>query len=236
MTAVSLNEQARRVAASIDHTLLRADATHADVVSLCEQARAYGFATVCVNPCFVSLAAAQLEGSGVGVCTVVGFPLGANLAEAKAFEARMALGAGATELDMVMSIASAKEEAWSLLEEDIRAVVAAAARARTANGIEAPVKVILECCLLGDFEKARACESASAAGAAYVKTSTGFSHGGATCEDVRLLSEASGENVRVKASGGIRTAADALAMLEAGADRLGASASVTIVRELGSDV
>ena len=207
----------------IDHTLLKADATPAQIEKLCGEALTYHFASVCVNSCYVPLCAQRLKGSDVAVCCVVGFPLGAMLTEAKAAETRLAVAAGAQEVDMVINVGKAKAGDWAYVEADIRAVVEAAGAAH--------VKVILECCLLTDEEKQRACACAKAAGAAFVKTSTGFSSGGATVQDVALMRRAVGPNMGVKAAGGIRTRQDALAMLEAGANRLGASAGIAIVTE-----
>ena len=207
----------------IDHTLLKADATPAQIEKLCGEALTYHFASVCVNSCYVPLCAQRLKGSDVAVCCVAGFPLGAMLTEAKAAETRLAVAAGAQEVDMVINVGKAKAGDWAYVEADIRAVVEAAGAAH--------VKVILECCLLTDEEKQRACACAKAAGAAFVKTSTGFSSGGATVQDVALMRRAVGPAMGVKAAGGIRTRQDALAMLEAGANRLGASAGIAIVTE-----
>ncbi|MFT8707781.1 MAG: deoxyribose-phosphate aldolase [Sporolactobacillus sp.] len=206
----------------IDHTALKADVTRTDILKLTAEAREYGFASVCVNPYWVSLAARELKNSEVAVCTVIGFPLGAATASAKAFEADDAIKNGADELDMVINIGALKAGEEDQVEEDIRAVVAAANQ-------RAIVKVIIEACLLTDEEKKKACQLAVRAGADYVKTSTGFSHGGATVEDVRLMREAVGPTIGVKAAGGIHTRAEALALIEAGADRIGASAGIQIV-------
>ena len=208
------------LASKIDHTLLKADATPAQVRELCGQALEYGFASVCVNSLFVPLAAELLNGSDVKVCAVVGFPLGAMSTAAKAFETEQAVRGGAREIDMVIPVGLLKSGGDGDVFEDIKAVVKAAG--------EAAVKVIIETCLLTDNEKERVCALCREAGASFVKTSTGFSTGGATAEDVRLMKRASG-GLLVKASGGIRTLDDALKMLEAGADRLGLSASVAIV-------
>lgn len=206
----------------IDHTLLKPEATPSQIEKLCAEAKEYQFASVCVNTCYVPLCSKLLAGGGVAVCCVVGFPLGAMLTEAKAAETRLAVAAGAQEVDMVINVGRAKAGDWDYVEGDIRAVVEAAGSAH--------VKVILECCLLTDGEKERACACAKAAGAAFVKTSTGFSTGGATVHDVALLRKAVGPDMGVKAAGGVRTRADALAMLEAGANRLGASAGIAIVK------
>jgi len=212
------------LARTIDHTLLKATASAGQVRILCAEARQNGFASVCVNPAWVPLCAAELAGSGVAVCTVIGFPLGANASATKAAEARLAVAQGAGEVDMVLNVGWAKDGAWAQVEADIRAVVEAAGSAL--------VKVILETCYLTDEEKRQACAAAQRAGARFVKTSTGFGSGGATVEDVRLMRQAVGSGMRVKASGGVRTCRDALLMLEAGADRIGASSGVAILEEL----
>jgi len=212
---------AREIAPFIDHTLLRADATPADVEKLCAEARQYGFATVCVNGANVELAARLLAGSDVKPIAVVGFPLGASTSAAKAFEAADAVSRGAREIDMVVDVGALKSGDFARVERDIAAVVAASR--------PWPVKVILETCLLDDEQKTVACALAKAAGAAFVKTSTGFGGGGTTEADVALMRRAVGPELGVKASGGVRTADDAMRMLRAGADRIGASASVAIV-------
>lgn len=209
------------LAAKIDHTLLKADATRADILRVCEEAKTYHTASVCVNAFWVPAVAEALAGSGVKTCCVVGFPLGAMSSAAKAFEAREAVAAGAQEVDMVLNVGLARGDEWDAVEADIAAVVQAAG--------QATVKVILETCLLTDAQKRRACEAAKAAGAGFVKTSTGFSTGGATEADVRLMREAVGPEMGVKASGGIRTREDAERMLAAGASRIGASATGKIV-------
>lgn len=209
------------LAAKIDHTLLKADATRADILRVCEEAKTYHTASVCVNAFWVPVVAKALAGSGVKTCCVVGFPLGAMSSAAKAFEAREAVAAGAQEVDMVLNVGLARGGEWDAVEADIAAVVQAAG--------QATVKVILETCLLTDAQKRRACEAAKAAGAGFVKTSTGFSAGGATEADVRLMREAVGPDMGVKASGGIRTREDAERMLAAGANRIGASATGKIV-------
>ena len=208
---------------TIDHTILKADATTADVVRLCEEAKQYNFASVCVNTCFAKTVAQALDGSDVKTCCVVGFPLGAMTSAAKAFEAREAVENGAEEIDMVIAIGALREGNDAYVESDIRAVVEAAK--------PAIVKVIIETCYLTDEEKARVCTLALNAGAAFVKTSTGFGSGGATAKDVALMKSCVGDKAKVKASGGIRTKADAEKMLEAGADRIGASAGVAIMNE-----
>lgn len=220
MTRPVATRDADSLAGRIDHTLLAATATAEQVRTLCREAREHGFASVCVNSRWVPLACAELAGSDVMTCCVVDFPLGAMSREAKAAEAFMAVDAGADELDMVISIGDLKDGSLQAVVDDIRGVVVAA-RGR-------PVKVIIETCLLDDVEKAVACLLAMRAGAAYVKTSTGMSTGGATAADVALMRAVVGDELGVKASGGIRSTADALAMLEAGADRIGASASIAI--------
>ena len=209
----------------IDHTLLRPEATAAQVKQLCEEARQYRFATVCVNPVYVPLAYGLLKDSGVGVCGVVAFPLGAALPEDKAHEARRIIEAGAVEVDMVINLGALKSEAYGLVLNDVLFVT------QEAHERGAKVKVIIETCLLNHREKILACLLAQAAGADFVKTSTGFSSGGATVEDVALMRRIVGASTGVKAAGGIRTYKDALAMIAAGANRLGASAGVSILKE-----
>jgi len=206
----------------IDHTLLKQDATVDDVKRVCEEAKQYRFASVCVNPCNVGLAAKYLQGTGIAVGSVAGFPLGASTPEAKANEAMDATMKGAQEIDMVINTGAIKSGDWKLVCRDIAGVVSAV------NG-RAIVKVILETCLLTDVEKVKACAVCKMAGAHFVKTSTGLSTGGATVEDVRLMREVVGQDVGVKAAGGLRTYEDAVAMLKAGANRLGTSAGVAIV-------
>ena len=208
----------------IDHTNLKPEATREDIAALCAEAREYGFASVCVNPCHAAYAARLLEGTDVAVCCVVGFPLGACTTTVKAYEAADAVRNGATEIDMVLNVGWAKEGRWSEVQAEI-AAVAAMLRGR------AKLKVILETCLLTDGQKVAACKAAVRAGAGFVKTSTGFSKAGATVEDVRLMRETVGPDVGVKAAGGIRTYADAQAMIEAGASRIGASAGIAILSE-----
>jgi deoxyribose-phosphate aldolase len=205
----------------IDHTLLKPEMAKKDIELLCAQAKQYGFFAVCVNPAFVRLSKTQLSGTPIKVATVIGFPLGANLAATKAYETELALADGADEFDMVMNIGAARAGDWSLVEEDIRAVVRAAG-GRT-------VKVILETCLLSNEEKVRACLATKAAGAHFVKTSTGFSTGGATEADVRLMRETVGPDFGVKASGGMKTLGDLEKMIKAGANRLGTSSAVSIL-------
>lgn len=206
----------------IDHTMLKADASRETVIRYCKEAKEYHFASVCVNTAFVPLVAKELAGSDVKTCCVVGFPLGAMLTSAKAFEASEAVKAGAQEVDMVINISALKDGDDALVEEDIRAVVEASG--------EAIVKVIIETCLLTDEEKVRACELSVKAGAAFVKTSTGFSTGGATVADVALMKKTVGQRALVKASGGIRTPEDAKALIEAGADRIGAGNGIPLVQ------
>ncbi|MCM3203272.1 deoxyribose-phosphate aldolase [Paenibacillus illinoisensis] len=207
----------------IDHTLLRADATQSEINQLTEEAKQYQFASVCVNPGWVSYAAEQLQGSGVDICTVIGFPLGASTSETKAFETTDAIAKGATEVDMVINISALKDGKDDYVEQDIRAVVEAAAG-------KALVKVIIETCLLTDEEKVRACQAAVRAGADFVKTSTGFSTGGATPEDIALMRRTVGPDMGVKASGGVRSFEDMQKMIEAGATRIGASSGVKIMQ------
>ncbi|MCE5256266.1 MAG: deoxyribose-phosphate aldolase [Spirochaetaceae bacterium] len=211
------------IASTIDHTLLKATATEKAIRELCAEAKQYGFASVCVNPCWVPLCAKELSGTNVAVCSVIGFPLGANSSQTKAEEASRAVNEGAREVDMVINIGKAKAGDWAGVEEDIAAVV------KTSG--PALVKVIIETCYLTNEEKIAACKAAMAAGANFVKTSTGFGTGGATAEDVALMKKTVEPALKVKASGGIRTRADAVAMLNAGADRIGASAGVSIISE-----
>lgn len=211
----------KQMAKYIDHTLLKATASLDDILKVCEEAKKYDTASVCVNSCYVTTVREALQGTDIMTCCVVGFPLGAMSTAAKAEETRLAVQDGAEEIDMVQNIGYVKSERWDLVEADIAAVVKAAGTAR--------VKVILETCLLTDEEKVRCCEIAKRAGAAFVKTSTGFSTGGATAEDIALMRKTVGPEMGVKASGGIRTREDAEKMLAAGANRIGASATGTIV-------
>ena len=206
----------------IDHTLLKADATENEVIKLCNEAKEYDFFSVCINPGFVEIAAKELSVSNVAVCTVIGFPLGASTPETKAFETRDAIQKGAAEVDMVINISKLKDKKDEEVLKDIKAVVDAADK-------KALVKVIIETCLLTDEEKERACKLAKDAGADFVKTSTGFSTGGATKEDIALMRKTVGTEMGVKASGGVRTYEDAVTMIESGATRIGASASIAIV-------
>ena len=207
----------------IDHTLLKPDATKEDVTVLCREAAQFCFASVCVNPNWVPLCRELLRGSGVKVCTVIGFPFGAHLPDVKAYEAHRAVEQGAEEVDMVINIGALKSKDYALVEQDIRGVV-------QASGRDTVVKVILETSLLNRDEKIMGSTLAKAAGADYVKTSTGFAGGGATVEDVKLMRETVGPEMGVKASGGVRTKEDVEAMVAAGATRIGASAGVKIVR------
>ncbi|KEZ51760.1 MULTISPECIES: deoxyribose-phosphate aldolase [Metabacillus] len=210
------------IGSMIDHTALKPETSKSQIETLCAEAKEYKFASVCVNPTWVETAAALLKGTEVKVCTVIGFPLGASTPETKAFETGDAIAKGATEVDMVINIGALKDKNDELVERDIRAVVDAA------KG-KALTKVIIESCLLTDEEKVRACELSVKAGADFVKTSTGFSTGGATVEDIALMRKTVGPDIGVKASGGVRDRAGAMAMVEAGATRIGASAGIAIV-------
>ena len=208
-------------AGRIDHTLLKPEATPEAIATLCAEAREHHFASVCVNSRWVPLVAGQLAGSGVLTCSVVGFPLGAMSTQAKAFETRWAVENGADEIDMVITVGSLLADEFADVAADIEAVVDAASGR--------PVKVIIETCLLDDLHKAIACVLAQRAGASYVKTSTGFNGDGATVEDIALMRAVVGDELGVQASGGVRTGGDAQRMLAAGADRIGASASIAII-------
>ncbi|NDJ76107.1 MAG: deoxyribose-phosphate aldolase [Chloroflexi bacterium] len=215
---------ASELARMIDHTLLKPDASPDQIITLCNEARTYRFASVCVNPIYVRLCTEQLgDVADVAVCTVIGFPLGASLPEVKAFEAEQVLARGATEIDMVLQVGALKSGDLDLVRRDISAVV------EVAHAHGALSKVILETVLLSDEEKETACRIAQEAGADFVKTSTGFGGGGATATDIALMRRVVGPEIGVKASGGVRTYADALAMIQAGATRIGASAGVKIV-------
>ena len=216
------------LASLIDHTLLKPDAPREDVEQLCREAAQFCFASVCVNPNWVPLCRDLLRGSGVKVCTVIGFPFGSHLPDVKAYEARRAVEQGAEEVDMVINIGALKSKDYALVEQDIRGVVQAVGKSTV-------VKVILETSLLTRDEKIMGCTLSKAAGADFVKTSTGFAGGGATVEDIRLMRETVGPEVGVKASGGIRTKEDVEAMVAAGATRIGASAGVKIVRGEASE-
>lgn len=205
----------------IDHTLLKADSRQEQIDQILEEAKRYAFASVCVNPTWVAYCSEKLQSSSVKVCTVVGFPLGATTPAVKAFETKEAIANGADEIDMVINIGAAKDGNWKLVEDDIRAVVEASG--------DKLVKVIIEACLLTDEEKVKACEASVRAGADFVKTSTGFSTGGATIADVALMLQTVGPDIGVKAAGGARSLADAQAFVEAGATRIGTSSGVAIV-------
>ncbi|RJG17685.1 deoxyribose-phosphate aldolase [Paenibacillus thiaminolyticus] len=215
------------IAQMIDHTLLRADAVKDEITKLTEEAARYQFASVCVNPAWVAYCAEQLAGTPVKVCTVIGFPLGASTTAVKAYETTDAIANGADEIDMVINVGQLKAGNDDEVERDIAAVVSAAAG-------KALVKVIIETCLLTEEEKIRACELAVKAGADFVKTSTGFSTGGATREDVALMRRTVGERAGVKASGGVRSLEDVKTMIEAGATRIGASSGVSIMNGMES--
>lgn len=209
------------IASYIDHTILKAAATEAEVKKYCAEARENHFHSICVNSCYTPLVSEELKGTGITTCCVVGFPLGAMLTAAKAFEAKTAVEAGAGEIDMVINIGALKDGRDDFVREDIRAVVEASK--------PAIVKVIIECCLLSEEEKVRACRLSEEAGAAFVKTSTGFSTGGATLEDVKLMKQTVGDRLKVKASGGIRTPEFARELISAGADRLGVSSGMAVL-------
>ncbi len=211
------------LARMIDHTLLKAETTTKDILRICQEAKQFGFASVVVNPTYIKKAAEFLKNSEVNVCTVVGFPLGASTTDVKVFEAQNALQNGADELDMVINVGSLKSGDFDLVLCDIKGIVDAAD--------EKVVKVIIETCYLTKEEKIKACQLAKDANAHFVKTSTGFGSGGATIEDVQLMRKVVGSNMGVKAAGGIRTYEDAIQMIRAGANRLGASAGVSIIEE-----
>lgn len=214
----------KTMASYIDHTILKASATREQVIKICKEAAANQFASVCINPCHVKLVADQLKGTGVKTGAAVGFPLGATTAEVKAFETAQAVADGAEEIDMVINIGALKDGDTEYVENEIKGVVVAA-KGKV-------VKVIIETCYLTDEEKVLACKLSKNAGADFVKTSTGFGTGGATIDDVALMRKTVGESTSVKASGGIRNLKDALDMIEAGANRIGTSAGLTIVSEL----
>ncbi|MEE8886938.1 MAG: deoxyribose-phosphate aldolase [Eubacteriales bacterium] len=209
------------IAGKIDHTMLKPDATTETIIRYCNEAKQYHFHSVCVNSCHAALVSKELKGTGIDTVCVVGFPLGAMITSAKAFEASEAVKNGANEVDMVINIGAIKDKNWDFVKEDIKAVVEAAKPGKT--------KVILECCLLTDEEIVEACHAAEEAGAAFVKTSTGFSTGGATVKDVKLMKQAVGDRLQVKASGGIHTPEFARELVEAGADRLGATNGTAIL-------
>lgn len=216
-------------ASLIDHTLLKPEANEADIRKLCDEAAKFGFASVCVNPAWVKKASQFLKGSGVPVCTVIGFPLGATLPDVKAYEARRAIFNGASEVDMVINVGALKSGDVCAVEDDIRAV------AEAAHENAVLCKVIIETALLTDEEKVKACRASKNAGADFVKTSTGFSKGGATVEDIALMRRTVGSSLGVKASGGVKGIDDARAMFEAGATRIGASVGVKIAQEAGGE-
>lgn len=230
MSSADIAMDWKLVAQAIDHTVLKPEATRSAIEKLCREAAEYGFWSVCVQPCHVAQARTLLRGTRVKVASVMGFPHGANLTSAKRSEAEGLVAAGADELDMVINVGALKSGDADYVQRDIAAV----------TGVAHPhgllVKVIIETALLTAEEKTLACQLAVAAGADFVKTSTGFNGGGATVEDVRLMRSVVGDRARVKASGGIRSGADAVAMLQAGASRLGTSASIEIVRQLGAKI
>ena len=209
------------IAKKIDHTTLKADVSRETVKMYCAEAREHGFASVCVNSCHAALVTKELKGSDVMTCCVVGFPLGAMSTKAKAYEAKIAVEDGAKEIDMVINVGALKDKDFDFVRDDIQSVVEASK--------PADVKVIIETCLLTEEEKVKACELSVEAGAAFVKTSTGFSIGGATVEDIALMKKTVGDQAFVKASGGIRTPEEAKAMLEAGANRIGAGNGVVLL-------
>ncbi|MBK5242450.1 deoxyribose-phosphate aldolase [Clostridium sp.] len=206
----------------IDHTLLKQQASEEEIIKICREAKEYGFASVCANAYYTALVSKELKGSNVKTCIVVGFPLGATTKEVKAFEAKQAIENGAQEIDMVVNVGAIKSNKYDVVKEDIKAVV-------EASKGRALVKVILETCLLTDEEKVKVCVICKEANADFVKTSTGFSTGGATVHDIKLMRETVGPNMGVKAAGAVRTAEDAKAVIEAGASRIGASSSIAIV-------
>lgn len=210
------------IASIIDHTVLKSDAVPAEIIKLCREAAEYKFASVCINPCYVKLAKSELHESAVKVCTVIGFPLGASSTAVKAFETAKAIEDGADEVDMVLNVGMLKSGEYDYVKQDIEAVVQAAKE-------KALVKVILETCLLTDEEKIKACKLAKEAGTDFVKTSTGFSKWGAKAEDIKLMRDTVGSEIGVKASGGVHNYEEAVLMIENGATRIGASASIKII-------
>ena len=208
----------------IDHTILKPEASESQIINLCKEAKEYAFKSVCVNPYYVPLVSKELKKSKVKTCAVIGFPLGATNSEIKSFETHILIFSGAQEIDMVINIAALKDKLYDVVEEEIWAVTAAAKD-------KAIVKVIIECCLLTDEEKVKACELSLKAGAGFVKTSTGFSTGGATINDVKLMRSVVGDRAGVKASGGIRDYETAMAMITAGATRIGTSSGVEIMKQ-----
>ena len=217
------------LAKMIDHTILKANATQSDIEKLCEEAKEYNFASVCVNPYWVPLASDLLKNSTVKVCTVIGFPLGATSSESKASETEIAILQGADEVDMVINVGAMKNNQTDIVEKDIFSVVNSARKTGKAQNKNITVKVILETCYLTKDEIKNACLCAKNAGADFVKTSTGFGTGGATVEDVKLMKETVGSSIEIKASGGIRDYETAIKMIEAGATRLGTSSGIAIV-------
>ncbi|AKL93753.1 deoxyribose-phosphate aldolase DeoC [Clostridium aceticum] len=218
------NKIKEKVAGMIDHTILKPEATKEEIIQLCDEAKRYNFASVCIHPHFVPLAYDLLKDTDVKVCTVIGFPLGLNTTEVKRYETKKAIEAGATEVDMVINVGQLKDKNYEFVLKDIKAVVDEAK-------VKAIVKVIIETCILTKEEKVKACKICVDAGADFVKTSTGFNKGGATKEDIELMSSIVHPKLKVKASGGIRSAADAVMMIEAGADRIGTSSGVKILNE-----
>lgn len=214
------------LASYIDHTILKPNATREDVKRICQEAKTYNFASVCVNQYYTKFVSEQLKGSDVKVCTVIGFPLGANDSVVKGFETKRAVEDGAHEIDMVINIGALKDKDYDYVRNDIKEVVN--------HSGDALVKVIIETCLLTDEEKVKACELSVEAGANFVKTSTGFSTGGATIEDVALMKKTVGDKAKVKASGGVRDYDGAMAVINAGADRIGASAGIAIINNENS--
>lgn len=224
MTTVDI----KTMASMIDHTVLKPGTTREQVVQYCRQAIEHNFASVCINPCFVKLVAQELKNSEVKTCTVIGFPLGSNTTEVKAYEAKKAVEEGAQEVDMVINVGALKEGDLEYVENDIAQVVKASQGAL--------VKVIIETCLLTDQEKVTVCTLAKKAGAHFVKTSTGFSTGGATSADIALMRKTVGDSIGVKASGGVRSLQEALAMIEAGANRIGTSSGLAIMNEMNGAI
>ncbi|MDQ1267227.1 MAG: deoxyribose-phosphate aldolase [Bacteroidota bacterium] len=224
---MKLNDIQRKIASVIDHTALKANTTMTDIERLCREAKDFSFASVCILPFYVPYAKKMLQGSNVNICTVIGFPLGGSYPDIKLASAKTALQDGAEELDMVMNISAFLNRDYAFVQEEIELVV------HIARLKDAIVKVIIETCYLKEEQKIKSCEIICAANADFVKTSTGFSEGGATVEDVLLLKKNLGDKAKVKASGGVRTAAFALELINAGADRLGASASVGIIKDAG---
>lgn len=221
-----------QLAKMIDHTILQPTAGEEEIEQLCREARDFGFYAVCINPCYLERVKQRLEGSEVKICTVVGFPLGANSLETKVFEAQQAVDAGADEIDFVVNIGFVKSGLWEEVEEEVKQLT----RKVKKKGLELDkriiVKVIVETCYLNEEEKIKLCRLVQKTGADYIKTSTGFGTGGATVEDIRLFRQIGGEGLKIKASGGIRTAVKALEMIAAGADRIGSSSGVSILQEL----